>query len=294
MNAVVLAQGLLEGGEKGARKLLHEFWHTMSVYGEKFGVTAKSPLDVFIEPFTKIPLNYSIFSTMINLLSPYEFNPANYHPIREVLDKMIDIEKIKKHSQVKLFICATNVKNGKIRIFNTNELSVEAILASACLPKLFQAVEVEGEYYWDGGYLGNPAIFPLIYNSECRDIIVVHTIAEEREEIPKTVVEIDMRLREVSFNSSLKREMRAIAFVSRLIDDGAITEKYQKKLKKLYMHCIMADEDIKQFPISTLYSPDWDFLQTLRDMGKRQAKKWIKENYASLGKKTTINFDDWL
>ncbi|MFA6301779.1 MAG: patatin-like phospholipase family protein [Legionella sp.] len=294
MNAVILAQGLLNGGEKGARELLYEFWHSMSEYGQKFGVTAQNPIDMFLQPFLGTPLSYTLFSTMINLYSPYEFNPLNYNPLQEVLESIIDIDAIKKQQIIKLFICATNIRTGKIRIFNTNELSIDAVLASACLPKLFQAVEIDNEYYWDGGYLGNPAIFPLIYNSECRDIIVVHTIPDEREEIPKTVAEIDMRLREVSFNSSLKREMRAIAFVSRLIDDGAINKVYQRKLKKLFMHCVKADNKIKQYPLSTVYSPDWDFLVDLRNLGRKQASLWINHNYQALGKKTSLDFDEWL
>ena len=134
---------------------------------------------------------------------------------------------------MKLFICATNVKTGKIRIFNEEELSMNAVLASACLPKLFQAVEVDGEFYWDGGYLGNPAIFPLIYNTDVRDIIICHVVPIVRQHIPTNVIEIDTRLREVSFNSSLMREMRAIAFVTKLIDENWIKDEYREKLKRL-------------------------------------------------------------
>jgi len=294
MNAVIVAQGLLEGGTQGARQLLHDFWKAMSDYGTMFGVTAKSPMDIYLEPFLKAPVNFSVFNAIIGLLSPYQFNPLNFHPIREVLNKIIDIEKIKKQSTIKLFICATNVKTGKIRIFNEEELTVDTLLASACLPKLFQAVEVEGELYWDGGYLGNPAIFPLIYNTNCQDIIVVHTIPSSREEIPNTVAEIDMRLREISFNSSLMREMRAIAFVSRLVDQGAIKKEFAHTLKKLHMHCIKTDKGMNNLSLSTIYSPDWDFLITLRDLGRNKADEWLKENYAFIGKSTTVDFDEWL
>ncbi|MGC1182489.1 patatin-like phospholipase family protein [Legionella sp.] len=294
MNAVVLAQGLLEGGNQGARQLLYEFWQAMSDFGKMFGITATSPVDIYLEPFLKSPLNFSMFNTIIGSLSPYQFNPINFHPIQEVLNTIIDIEKIKKQSNVKLFICATNVRTGKIRVFNEEELTLDAVLASACLPKLFHAVEIEGEFYWDGGYLGNPAIFPLIYNTKCRDILVVHTIPDFRENIPMTVAEIDMRLREISFNSSLMREMRAIAFVSQLINKGVIKKEFKHTLKKLNMHCIKADKSMSNFPLSTVYNPDWDFLITLRDLGRQKADKWLEKNYAAIGKKTTINFDDWL
>ena len=294
MNAVVLAQGFLEGGAKGARDLLYKFWRAMSDSGKKYGITEPSPFDFFLEPILKAPLNFTIFSTMISLMSPYQFNPSNAHPIREVLEKIIDVDKIKENSTIKLYICATNVKTGKIRIFNAEELSIEAMLASACLPKLFQAVEVSGEFYWDGGYLGNPAIFPLIYNTACKDIIILHTVPIVRNNIPTTVAEIDSRLREISFNSSLMREMRAIAFVSRLIEQGYIKPEFEGKLKKLNLHCIRADQSLDHFPLSTVYSPNWDFLITLRDLGRKKAEEWLQENRDAIGKKTTINYEEWL
>lgn len=294
MNAVVLAQGLMNDGNEGARKLLHEFWHALSDYAKWFGIGAPTPADFFLQPYLKMPASFYAFTSVINLYSPYEFNPFNYHPIREILQGIVDIEKIKKHSKIKLFICATNVKTGKIRIFKEPELTIDAILASACLPKLFQAVEVNGEFYWDGGYLGNPAIFPLIYNTEARDILILHVVPIVREHIPHTVTEIDSRLREVSFNSSLMREMRAVAFVTKLIDQGWIKEEYVDRLKKLRMHALRADHDLSQYPLASVFTPDWDFLLELRNLGRQAAEVWIKENYEAIGKHATINFDEWL
>lgn len=294
MNAVVLAQGLMDGGNEGARTLLHEFWHSLSDYSKLLGIGAMTPMDFFLQPYIKVPFSFYVFSTIMNLYSPYEFNPFNFHPIREILNGIIDIEKIKKQSTIKLFICATNVKTGKIRIFKESELTIEAILASACLPKLFQAVEVNGEYYWDGGYLGNPAIFPLIYNTDVPDIIILHVVPIIRTHIPNTVIEIDTRLREVSFNSSLMREMRAIAFVSKLIDEGWIKDEYVDRLKKLHMHALRADHFISKFPLASVFIPDWDFLLELRDLGRDVAEKWVEENFDAIGNHATIDFDEWL
>lgn len=294
MNAVVLAQGMMEGGNEGARKLLHEFWRAMSDYGKLMGVATSSPMDYFLQPYLKMPVNFYFFNSIINLFSPYQFNPFNYHPIREVLNGILDIEKLKSQSEIKLFICATNVNTGKIRIFKKKDLSVDVVLASACLPKLFQAVEIDGEHYWDGGYLGNPAIFPLIYNSELCDIIILHVVPIVRKHVPDTVTEIDSRLREVSFNSSLMREMRAIAFVTKLIDEGWIKPEYQDRLKHMHMHCLRADHALQNFPLSSVFVPDWDFLLQLRDLGRQAAEVWLKENYDFIGKKTTINFEEWL
>lgn len=294
MNAVVLAQGMMDGGNEGARRLLYDFWHAMSEYAKLFGLTAHQPIDIFLEPFTKVPTNFYYFHSATRLMSPYQFNPFNYHPIREVLNSMIDIEKLKKQSKVKLFICATNVKTGKIRIFNDDELSIDAVLASACLPQLFQAVKVDNDYYWDGGYLGNPAIFPLIYNSTVQDILILHTVPVVRQDIPSNIMEIDTRLREISFNSSLMREMRAIAFVTKLIDEGWIKDEFKNKLRKLYIHCLRADHALTEFPSASVYVPDWDFLLNLRDLGREAARVWLQENHQFIGKKTTIDFNEWL
>lgn len=294
MNAAVLAQGFLRGAEEGARELLYDFWKAMSDHGKLMGITAKSPMDYFMQSVSNTPFNFQVFSAMINLLSPYQFNPFNVHPIRDVLEKMIDIEQIRTKSTIKLFVCASNVQTGKIRIFNNKELSIDALLASACLPKLFQSIEIEGEFYWDGGYLGNPAIYPLIYQTRSPDILIFHTVPIVRNEIPKTPAEIDSRLREISFNSSLMREMRAIAFVSSLIASGQLKKEYEKKYKHLFIHCIRADDSLRDFPLATVYSPDWDFLVTLRDLGRQEARLWIERNYDNIGEKTTIDFEEWL
>jgi NTE family protein len=294
MNAVVLAQGMMEGGNEGARDLLHQFWHKMSDYGQWMDLMTKTPMDYLLQPYLPVSLNFYFFSALMNAFSPYEFNPFNFHPIREVLKGIVDIDKIKKQSMIKLFICATNVKTGKIRIFKEAELSIDSILASACLPKLFQAVEVEGEYYWDGGYLGNPAIFPLIYNTDVKDIIVLHVVPIVRENVPKTNMEIDLRLREISFNSSLMREMRAIAFVTKLIDEKWMKPEYQDRLKRLNMHCLRADHALQSYPLESVFMPNREFLLHLRDLGRQAAEVWLKENYHAIGKKTSANFDEWL
>lgn len=294
MNAVVLAQGMMEGGNEGARQLLYEFWHAMSDYGKLFGITSTLPIDLFFEPYLRAPISFCFYNSITNIFSPYQFNPANYHPIRKVLERIINIDQIIKHSPVKLFLGATNVKTGKIRIFDGEQLSIEAILASACLPKLFQAVEIDNEYYWDGGYLGNPAIFPLIYNTNVKDIIILHTVPVVRSIVPTTVTEIDTRLREISFNSSLMREMRAIGFVSKLIDDGWIKKEFQSKLKKIYMHCLSADQALSEYPLESVFVPEWDFLLKLRELGRDAARVWLQQHYESIGKHATIDFNEWL
>ncbi len=294
INAVVLAQGMMQGGNEGARLALHDFWQAISHYGNALFMTLPMGVDLISDDYFNTPASFYFFSNIMNLLSPYEFNPLNFNFMRDILAKMIDFEKIKKQSHIKLFICATNVKTGKIRIFTEPELSLNAILASACLPKLFQAVEIDGEYYWDGGYLGNPAIFPLIYDTNIRDILILHLVPIVRTTMPKTVMEIDTRLREISFNSSLMREMRAIAFVTKLIDEGWIKQEHAHRLKRLNMHCLRADHELQALPLASVFIPDWHFLLKLRDLGRQAAEEWLKKNFSSVGKKSTINFDEWM
>ena len=292
MNAIVLAQGMIENGEDGARQLLHRFWTTIGQEGEL--TNPQMPLDCFLLPYLKVPLSFFFYSNLMNFFSPYQLNFFNYHPLRDILAKIIDIDIIKSKSKIDLFICATNIESGKIHIFKRNELSIDAILASACLPKIFQAVEVDHTYYWDGGYLGNPAIFPLIYESKTRDIIILHTVPMSRTTIPTTTLEIDTRLREISFNSSLMREMRAIAFVTKLIDEKWIKKEYADRLKRIRMHCLRADQELKDFSLASIYQPNQEFILRLHHLGRRAADNWLNMYYDSIGKHGTVNFNDWL
>lgn len=294
MNAIVLAQGLMEGGPDKARELLFNFWHAMSEYQKLYAMPPLTTIDYFIEPYLRAPLEFFYYHAVMTMFSPYQFNPFNFNPVRESLAKIIDFEKIKEKSKIKLFICATNVKTGKIKIFNNDELCIEAILASACLPQLFQAVEMNDEYYWDGGYLGNPAIFPLIYNTKIQDVLILHTVPIVRSIVPQTVTDITTRLREVSFNSSLMREMRAIAFVTKLIDQGWIKDEYIDQLKKIYVHCLRADYALLEYPLSSVYIPAWDFLVKLRNLGRDSASIWLDKHYQSIGKESTVHFEEWL
>src|ERR1043166_432964 len=181
---------------------------------------------------------------MTHLLSPYELNPFDFNPLRDVLASVIDFERLNVSPlPPRLFISATNVRTGKIKVFENADLTPEVVLASACLPYLFKAVEIHGEAYWDGGFMGNPAIFPLVYRGASNDVVVVHINPLVRNKLPRTAPEIFDRINEISFNSSLMREMRAIAFVSRLVDDASID-----------------DDEMVHHGVATKLNPDWDFL----------------------------------
>jgi NTE family protein len=220
------------------------------------------------------------------VFSPYEFNPLNLNPLRDVLQRHVDFPALREHSPLLLYLCATNVETGKVRIFSSQEINVEAVLASACLPFLFQAVEIDGQYYWDGGYVGNPAIYPLIYNCGTRDVVIVHINPIVRRGVPRTAAEILNRINEVSFNSSLMREMRVIAFVRSLIKDGKVGPG---ELKEVHIHSIRSDETMAKLGVSSKLNTDWDFLLQLRDLGRAHAERWLAATRDDIGVRSSVD-----
>lgn len=288
MNAVVLAQGMLHQDRDEARQMLFDFWLAVS---ESPKLTSFNSLGAtsWLKN-TKYSLDNSLFyigfELMSRLLSPYQFNPFNINPLKTILEQFIDFDALRASSQIKLFICSTNIQTGKVKVFNTEEVTIESVLASACLPYLFQAVEIEGEYYWDGGYVGNPNLFPLIYNCTCPDVVVVHINPINRSELPQTEAEILNRINEISFNSSLMREMRVVAFITKLIESK---QAPNLNLKKMYVHSIRDDQEMTQHDLSSKLNTDWDFLTHLRDCGRQVAKTWLKHNFSKIGKESSIN-----
>ncbi len=232
---------------------------------------------------------FMMFDIMTRLYSPYELNPFNHNPLRKTLEDSVDFDRLSRESPIKLFLSATNVRSGKVRVFKNAEISADAVLASACLPFMFQSVEIEGEPYWDGGYMGDPALFPLIYDCDSRDIVIVHINPIMRSETPKTARDILNRINEISFNSSLMREMRAISFVTRLIDDGTISDN---KMKRMYVHSIEGDDFMRKLGVSSKLNPDWEFLTHLRDVGRASAEDWLDANYDHLGERSTVDIAD--
>jgi NTE family protein len=208
MNATVLAYGLAEGGTEGARSALAFFWRNIAE-AARTSPLQPSPLDRLLHNhWLDFSPAFQMLDLMTRVFSPYQLNPLNINPLRDVLVQSVDFEQLRRCSSAKLFLSATNVRTGKVKIFNTSEITPDAVLASACLPFLFQAVEIDGEAYWDGGYMGNPAIFPLIYECVSTDVVIVHINPLARPDVPRTSGEIMNRINEISFNSSLMREAR--------------------------------------------------------------------------------------
>jgi NTE family protein len=207
--------------------------------------------------------------------------------MRSILCDTVDFDAIRNaHCPIKLFLSATNVRTGKIRVFCNDEIGPDAVLASACLPFLFQAIEIDGEHYWDGGYMGNPAIFPLIYNCDSRDVVIVHINPIERPDVPKTPSEILNRINEISFNSSLMREMRSVCFVTKLIEEQKILDK---TIKRMLIHSIEANDVMQAMSVGSKLNADWDLVNKLMKVGRERADTWIAANFDRLGEQSTTD-----
>jgi NTE family protein len=284
VNAVVLADGLALNGREGARERLRNFWKKMSDVASSSFI-APSIFDQVNPNFglDQTP-NYVFIDTLSRILSPYQLNPFDINPLRDLLNAEVNFDRVRKQNVIKLFLSATNVRTGKVKVFAREELTADHVLASACLPFMMRAPEIDGDAYWDGGFMGNPAIFPVIYGCDSPDVILVHLTPTERPELPTNSRAIINRMQEISFNSSLMREMRAIAFVTQMIDEGKITGG-----KRMYMHLIEAEDLIRDLAGSSKMNGTWKFLTHLFEIGREHADKWLNENYDSLGTKGTVD-----
>jgi NTE family protein len=290
MNATVFAYGYMKGGRDGARQTLETFWRRTSDAGKMSSPVKSTPIDAWLRAFgMQEPMAYRAFEFMTHVMSPYEFNPLNLNPLKTLLTDTVDFDELRTCTSTKLRLCATSVRTGKARIFKNEEISPEAVLASACLPLVFQAVEVDGEHYWDGGYIGNPAIYPLIYDAETPDILIVHINPIVREELPRRSADIMNRINEISFNSSLMREMRAIAFVSKLIDDDWLKPEMKDKLSRVHVHAIRSDDVMSAFSVASKFNTDWDFLTHLRDLGREAAALWLDTHFNDINTRSSVD-----
>ncbi len=293
MNAVVMAYGVSIGGAAGAREKLAEFWREISRAGEIYSPVRTSPWEKWLQAYgftSDFSPAFMAFQSMTHLFSPYQLNPFDINPLKDVLQQVVDFKRLSTCNRAtRLFLSATNVRTGKIKVFENAEMSADTVLASACLPYVFKAVEIDGEAYWDGGYMGNPAIFPLIYNKGSKDVVIVHINPIERKKLPRTAPEIFDRINEISFNSSLMREMRTIEFVTRLIDEGALDDK---KYARMRIHSIRDDAEMTQLGVATKLNPDWAFLCRLRDVGRARTAEWLDTNLESVGQRSSIDLAD--
>ncbi|WP_424138413.1 patatin-like phospholipase family protein [Roseomonas chloroacetimidivorans] len=289
INGAAFAQGMAEGGRAGAAALLDRLWTAIGTRAA-FSPLRNSPFEELLwGPDLSRSFAWQAFDTITRLFSPYQLNPfpIEMNPLRRVLEEVLDLGVLCAHPEApRLFVTATNVRTGKPRVFARHEVTREALLASACLPNLFRAVEIDGEAFWDGGYMGNPALWPLYDSGGPPDIVLVGINPLSRPDIPQTVQDINTRINEIGFNASLMYEMRAIEFVQRLVDQGVLKPpRYQR----LFIHLIQDEEHMRQLDISTKYNGEWGFLISLRENGRAAAEAWLAENRAALGRRDSVD-----
>lgn len=288
MNAAALANGMRLSGRKGALAGLEAFWRRVATIG-RFGPFPRTPIDRLTAGWNlDTSPAFLGFEILSRVLSPYQFNPFDWNPLRTVLTEQVNFTALRTNCRPRVFVTATSVLSGKTKVFPPEELSVEACLASACLPFLFQAIEIDGDAFWDGGYSGNPALYPL-YRAKARDVVLVHINPIRRDEIPTSPNAIIDRLNEITFNGSLMREMRAIDFVTRLLEEQRVDDH---RYKRLLVHMIDGSDDLYALGYSSKLNADWDYLLHLRGLGHTAADRWLETHFDDLGQRTSVDIED--
>ncbi len=288
MNACVLASGYLKGGREAAREALSSFWCSVSAkYKDMF---ATSPATIWNKVVgIDYPGPIDTYLSLTENFSPYQLNPFNLNPLRDILIECVDFDTLQKSKAIGLHIGATQVRTGKMRVFTNSEISVDVLLASACLPSLHQAIEIDGEPYWDGGYSGNPPLFPLIFDSKYPDILVVLLQPLLRDSLPTTVDEIRKRTHELSFTNTFLREMRAIALSKERIKKNWMTHgELERRMKRLNIHLI-EDMSFEKMDSSSRYYAEADFMQDLYYRGIETAELWLQDNYESITRRSSAD-----
>jgi len=307
MNAVVLAHGFVkaEGQPRparleSARQALGSFWNgvvEMGALSSSLSQMQRAPFGILFGQMGGDNWATRLWTDAMkqywsNALSPYQSNPFDINPLKDFVEKQVDFERLAAAHHAngagtpKVFVVATRVASGKAEVFSGKRLTASAVMASACLPMVFKAVEIEGDHYWDGGYSGNPAIHPLIYHCHSRDIVLVQINPIQRKQLPTKPAEIMDRVTEVTFNASLIAEMRAIDFVKRLLAEGKLDPAHYKDV---LMHRIDGGEALEKFTAHTKSSTDKNLIHSLRDLGVLCGQEWLARRFESLGVKSTVN-----
>lgn len=289
MNAAVLVSGHAEGGAECARAALEKYWRRVS-QAALLSPFQRTPLDVMLGRWTLDTSPFFIaMDLMSRMFSPYDLNPAGSNPLRDILTETIDFERLAR-APIKLFVTATNVHTGRGRVFRNADITPEVLLASACLPTMFQAVEIDGESYWDGGYSGNPTITPLVREGDSQDTILVQINPIERTETPRSARDILDRLNEVSFNSVLLKELRMIAMLRQVADPGNCEGARWAGMR---IHRIASDI-MNTLGYSSKLNAEWPFLFMLREEGRRAAELFLDKDGKNLGHNSSFDLDTLL
>jgi len=286
LNGVVAAQGMYDAGGEGARAELERFWRAVSQAGQASPITRSV--------FDKLMGNWSLDTSpgyiwmdlLTRLASPYDLNPLNMNPLRDLVEDFVDFSKVQDCEDMPIFLSATNVETGRVRVFQRKEITLDAVMASTCLPNMFQAVEIDGTPYWDGGYMGNPVLSPFIDYSPCNDIAIIQINPVFRPGTPVSAREILDRVNEITFNSSLINELRAIDFIDRLIDEKRVDPE---DFRKINVHIIHAQDEMIPLGASSKVNSEWAFLEHLRDIGRNAADQWLKAHFDDINTRSTVD-----
>jgi NTE family protein len=286
MNAAVVADGWMQGGAEGARAALDTYWRRVS-RAAAFSPLQRSPLDRLMGRWTlDTSPAYVAMDLTARVLSPYDLNPFGFNPLRAILTESIDFDRL-AGAPIKLFITATSVRTGRGRIFRNAEITPDVLLASACLPTMFQAIEIDGEPYWDGGYAGNPTLTPLVRESDARDTMLVQINPRERPDPPRTANDILNRLNEISFNSALMKELRMMALLRQVADPG---HGEGARWAGMRTHRIMSDA-LATFGASSKLNAEWEFVSLLKEEGRKSADTFLTAHGEDIGKHSTADLD---
>jgi len=285
INAVALAAGFADGGKEAARQSLRSLWEGVLDEARKSPLQ-RSPFEFLMNGWglDASPM-YVMFDLITRVASPYDFNPLNLNPLRDIVDRLIDFDRV-RHSDIKVYISATNVESGRAQVWDERVLTADHVMASCCLPWLFQAVEIDGVPYWDGGFTGNPALWPLFETSQSDDVVLVQINPIRRPGAPKTARDIIDRINEITFNSSLLRDLRSVDFVGRLIESGRLDGTRYRNVR---MHMIGDEPTLSALGSSTKFNVEERFVTMLFDHGRAAADGWLAANLRHLGERSTIN-----
>lgn len=278
MNAAALASGWVKGGRTGARESLSSFWEAVGACNYRIPSGAGASAQLMLD--------------LSRLFSPYQLNPFDINPLRKIIAEVIDFKALRSRRSIRLFIAATRLSTGTLKLFENAELSTEALLASACLPTLSHAIEIDGESYWDGAYSGNPAIYPLLYQCSAPDIMVVRLQPMQRESLPTSADAIRARVVDFQFNAAFLREMRNLALAKLEVEKEWLPlGKLARKLKRLNFHLIEADDLIGKMRVEKSLNADLEFLLKLKDEGRARAETWLERSAGSLGRRSSIDLN---
>lgn len=290
MTAVVVADGFERGGREGARRALAGFWRAVSD-AALFSPLQRSPIDRLLGRYS---LDHSPGYLMMDWLSrsfsPYDLNPLGLDPLRRIIEGQVDFARVNRCEGIRVHVTATHVRTGRARIFSRGEVTADAVMASACLPQMHKAVEIDGEEFWDGGFSANPALMPLVVSRTSPDIVIVQVNPIVRHHPPRSARDIINRVNEISFNTALIKELRAIHLMQQLlgrhdVDIGPAGQTY--------IHLIHADAEVQDLSASSKLNAEWDYLQLLFERGRGWADAWLGANFERLGRQSTFDLDDW-